>query len=138
MAKSGTRSLRPSKAAQLPSRARSKARGAGSSLHGARRASSGDDITTVSRADPGRGTTDWAALDKLSDDEIAAGVRDDPDAVPLGIDWSEAVLVIPNKVPISIRLDPDVLAFFKESGRGYQRRINQVLRSYVEQRRGRR
>jgi uncharacterized protein (DUF4415 family) len=85
-----------------------------------------------------RGNTDWDALDSQGDDEISAAVRSDPDAVPLDIDWSNAVLTAANKVPISIRIDPDVLAFFKESGRGYQRRINQVLRSYVEQRRNRR
>jgi uncharacterized protein (DUF4415 family) len=38
-------------------------------------------------------------------------------------------------VPILIRVDADVLAFFKDAGPGYQRRINQVLRSYVAQQR---
>ena len=36
------------------------------------------------------------------------------------------------KTPISIRLDDDVLAFFKEGGAGYQKRINAVLRSYMD------
>jgi uncharacterized protein (DUF4415 family) len=99
---------------------------------------SGGGIAIVSRNNPVRGKTNWDALDRQSDDEISAATRTDPDAVPVDIDWSNAALVTANKVPISIRIDPDVLAFFKESGRGYQRRINQVLRSHVEQRRNRR
>ncbi len=36
------------------------------------------------------------------------------------------------KVALSLRLDPGVVAWFKKQGRGYQTRINAVLRSYVE------
>jgi uncharacterized protein (DUF4415 family) len=36
------------------------------------------------------------------------------------------------KRDIHIRLDPDVLDFFQQQGRGYQSRINAVLRSWVE------
>lgn len=134
MAKSDTKSLGRSKAGRLPLRAGSKAKSAGSSQPEPRRGRSAA-ISTVSRDNPVRGKTDWTALDKQSDDEIAAAVRDDPDAVPLDADWSDAVLVTANKVPISIRLDADVLAYFKDAGGGYQRRINKVLRSYMEQRR---
>jgi uncharacterized protein (DUF4415 family) len=35
------------------------------------------------------------------------------------------------KIPISFRVDPDVLAFFKAEGAGYQSRMNAVLRGYV-------
>ena len=35
------------------------------------------------------------------------------------------------KEPISIRLDPDVLHWFRSKGARYQTRINAVLRSYV-------
>jgi uncharacterized protein (DUF4415 family) len=88
----------------------------------------------VSRDDPRRGKTDWAALDALTDDEIAAAIRNDPDAVPLDFSWSEAVLVIPpKKKAISIRVDEDVLDHFKKEGAGYQRRMNAVLRSYMQQ-----
>lgn len=96
-------------------------------------------ITVVSRDDPRRGKTDWAAVDALTDEEIEAAVRNDPDAVPLDFDWSEAVLVIPpKKKAISIRVDEDVLDFFKDQGSGYQRRINAVLRSYMQVKRKRR
>jgi uncharacterized protein (DUF4415 family) len=82
----------------------------------------------------GRSRTDWRYLDRVTDDEIAAAIARDRDAAPLDIDWSQAVIVVPaKKKAISIRVDPDVLDFFKNEGPGYQRRINAVLRSYVEQ-----
>jgi uncharacterized protein (DUF4415 family) len=37
-----------------------------------------------------------------------------------------------NKLPVTLRLDADVLAFFRAGGEGYQTRINAVLRAYVE------
>ena len=81
-----------------------------------------------------KGKTDWAAVDVLTDEDIEAAVRNDPDAVPLDVDWSEAVLVIPpKKKAISIRLDEGVLDYFKKEGAGYQRRMNAVLRSYMQQ-----
>lgn len=47
--------------------------------------------------------------------------------------WDDAKVVIPSeKKPVSIRVDTDILDFFKEGGRGYQTRINSVLRSYVD------
>jgi uncharacterized protein (DUF4415 family) len=85
------------------------------------------------------GKTDWAVVDALSDEEIEEAVRNDPDAVPLDFDWSEAVLVIPpKKKAISIRVDEDVLDYFRKEGAGYQRRINAVLRSYMQQKREKR
>jgi len=113
--------------------------GAGSSRHGGHAKTRDKNITWVSRDDPRRGKTDWAAVAALTDEEIEAAVRKDPDAVPLDFDWSEAVLVIPpKKKAISIRVDEDVLDFFKQDGTGYQRRMNAVLRSYMEQRRKKR
>jgi uncharacterized protein (DUF4415 family) len=86
-----------------------------------------------------RSRTDWEYLDRVTDEEIAAAVAGDPDAAPLDVDWSKAVLVVPpNKKAISIRVDQDVLDYFKQGGAGYQRRINAVLRSYVVQQRKRR
>jgi uncharacterized protein (DUF4415 family) len=82
------------------------------------------------------GKTDWEAFDKLTDDDIAAAVAKDPDAAPVDVDWSDAELVIPpKKKAMSIRLDEDVVAFFRQTGRGYQTRINAVLRRYMEHKR---
>jgi uncharacterized protein (DUF4415 family) len=86
-----------------------------------------------------KGKTDWATVDALTDKEIEEAVRNDPDAVPLDVDWSEAVLVIPpKKKAISIRVDEDVLDYFRKDGAGYQRRMNAVLRSYMQQKRKKR
>jgi uncharacterized protein (DUF4415 family) len=99
-----------------------------------------ENITVVSRDDRRRGKTDWERLDKLTDAEIEAAMARDPEWADFkDIDWSEAVLVIPPKTKaISIRIDEDVLDFFKNQGSGYQRRMNAVLRSYVLQKRKRR
>jgi uncharacterized protein (DUF4415 family) len=82
-----------------------------------------------------KGQTDWKRLDALTDEEIEASIADDPDWAEFkDIDWSKAVLVVPpKKQAISIRVDQDVLDFFKREGAGYQRRINAVLRSYMQQ-----
>src|SRR5712671_5653678 len=51
------------------------------------------------------------------------------------IDWTRAVKGIPPpKRDIHIRLDEDVLDWFKQAGRGYQTRINNVLRAFMESR----
>jgi uncharacterized protein (DUF4415 family) len=83
---------------------------------------------------------DWARLDAINDEEIEAAIADDPDWQEFKeIDWSKAVLVIPpKKKAISIRVDEDVLDYFKKQGAGYQRRMNAVLRSYMQQRRRKR
>ncbi|WP_246164154.1 BrnA antitoxin family protein [Blastochloris sulfoviridis] len=85
------------------------------------------------RLEKRKSETDWDRVSKMTDAEIAALMADDPDwQEAQSIDWSKAEVVVPaNKVPISIRLDPDVLDFFKAAGPGYQKRINAVLRAYM-------
>jgi uncharacterized protein (DUF4415 family) len=77
----------------------------------------------------------WKKVDKLTDAEIEAAMARDPDWADFNdADWSEAVLVMPpKKKAISIRVDEDVLDYFKQQGAGYQRRMNAVLRSYMQQ-----
>ncbi len=85
------------------------------------------------------GKTDWKRVEALTDEEIEEAVRNDPDAAPL-LDkdfWKNAKIVKPrNKVDIHMRLDPDIVEFFKKEGPGYQSRINAVLRTYMEARKG--
>ncbi len=71
-----------------------------------------------------------------SDREIDVSIATDPDWAGMEpIDWSRAEVVVPpRKQAISIRLDADLIDYFKSEGPGYQRRINAVLRSYVKQR----
>lgn len=78
--------------------------------------------------------TDWEALQEKTDEEIEQAVAEDPDAVLLDADWFEkAKLVVPSgqKKRITIRLDEDIIEYFKQGGRGYQSRINNVLRAFV-------
>lgn len=72
----------------------------------------------------------------IADAEIDAAVASDPDWAEFEpIDWRKAEVVIPpKKQAISIRLDQDLVDYFKAQGPGYQRRINAVLRSYVTER----
>jgi uncharacterized protein (DUF4415 family) len=46
--------------------------------------------------------------------------------------WSEAEVVTVPKEAISLRVDQDVLSWFREGGPRYQSRMNAVLRSYVQ------
>ncbi|MEL6840303.1 MAG: BrnA antitoxin family protein [Pseudomonadota bacterium] len=48
--------------------------------------------------------------------------------------WQDIDRRDPKKVPITIRLDADVVKFFKAMGEGYQPRINRVLRSFMHYR----
>jgi uncharacterized protein (DUF4415 family) len=78
--------------------------------------------------------TDWERLRNQTDEDIARGVASDPDAAPImdAAWWREATLILPaRKVPVSVRLDRDVLAWFKQQGPRYQSRINAVLRAYM-------
>jgi len=81
--------------------------------------------------------TDWARVDAMSDEAVEASMAGDPDWAEFqAIDWSKAeVEAPPRKLPISIRVDEDVLDFFKHQGAGYQRRMNAVLRAYMTERR---
>jgi uncharacterized protein (DUF4415 family) len=80
-----------------------------------------------------RGRTDFARLDAMTDEDIAKAVAEDPDAAPLDIDWTKARLVLPSgKESVTLRVDKDVLDWFRDQGRGYQTRINAVLRAYKE------
>ena len=95
-------------------------------------------IAIVSRETPRKIKSDLDKLRKLTDAEIEASIADDPDLSD-DWNWSEAVLVTPpRKKAISIRVDEDVLDYFKKDGAGYQRRMNAVLRSYMQQKRKKR
>jgi uncharacterized protein (DUF4415 family) len=139
MARSGIKSSVTSTAVKSPSHSRFAATSVGSSRPGGHAETKDKNSIRVSRDDPRPGKTDWATVDALTDEEIEEAVRNDPDAVPLDFDWSKAVLVIPpKKKAISIRVDEDVLDYFKKDGAGYQRRMNAVLRSYMQRKREKR
>ena len=81
------------------------------------------------------GDTDWARVDALTDEDIERAIAEDPDAAPiLDAEWfRNAELVYPAaKVPTSMRVDGDVMDWFKAQGRGWQTRMNAVLRAYAK------
>ncbi|WP_256818819.1 BrnA antitoxin family protein [Pseudomonas putida] len=72
--------------------------------------------------------TDWSRLARQDDKDI-----DTSDIPELDQDFfRQAELRVPAKQTVTIRLDSDVLAWFKEQGSGYQTRINQLLRQYMQ------
>ena len=80
-----------------------------------------------------RSRTDWQRIETMKDHDI--DVSDNPE---LGEQFFKEAIWWPGpKQQITLRLDPDVLAFFRKGGRGYQTTINAVLRKYVEARKGR-
>ncbi len=97
-------------------------------------------ITRVSLDDlrNAKGKTDWSRVAE-SDADISA----DPDLDDTEWDLAGATVMqgifegveLPEpqtKTAISLRVDPDVLDFFKSAGRGYQTRMNAVLRAYMD------
>ena len=80
----------------------------------------------------GEDRTNWAKVDAMSEEEIEAAIASDPDEAGIEWDWDSEKLVMPEpKEHVNLRLDADVLRFFKKQGKGYQTRINAVLRSYM-------
>lgn len=87
----------------------------------------------VTTKTPTKGRADLARLRRTSDAEIARTTPPELRALPDGF-WQGARVVTPvTKQAISIRLDEDVIDWFRSTGPKYQTRINAVLRSYVEQ-----
>jgi uncharacterized protein (DUF4415 family) len=92
-------------------------------------------IVTRTQNSRRRGKTDWTRVDALSDRKIEKAIRSDPDAASL-LDrkwFAKATLVMPErKVPISLRIDREVVDWFKAHGKRYQSRMNAVLKAYME------
>ncbi|MGH7712227.1 MAG: BrnA antitoxin family protein [Gemmatimonadaceae bacterium] len=82
---------------------------------------------------PTRGRPDLARLRRLTDRDIAQTAPADLPMLPDDF-WREARVMAPvTKQAISLRVDADVLEWFRRTGPRYQSRMNAVLRSYVEQ-----
>ena len=80
-----------------------------------------------------RGRADLGRLRRVSEREIRATSPPELADLPDGF-WDQAKVVEPpTKQPISLRVDADVLHWFKTQGPRYQSRMNAVLRSYMTQ-----
>ncbi|MEJ0047428.1 MAG: BrnA antitoxin family protein [Rhodospirillales bacterium] len=76
--------------------------------------------------------TDWARVDAMTQEEVERMADEDDGPLPEG--WEKTIVLgAPEpKQDVHIRLDPAVLRWFKAHGPGYQTRINEVLRAFVQ------
>ena len=74
-------------------------------------------------------STDWPQVDALADEDV-----DTSDIPPLDkAFFKNATVRLPQrKRSVTVRLDSDVLEWFRAHGKGYQTRMNAVLRMYME------
>jgi uncharacterized protein (DUF4415 family) len=77
--------------------------------------------------------TDWDRLKTMSEKDI--DLSDSPELTPEK--FARAVVrrglkPVKNKIQLTIRLDEDVLEWFRNQGPGYQTKINSLLRAYME------
>ena len=77
--------------------------------------------------------TDWARVDNMKEDDI--DYSDLPKVTPEM--FARAVVrrglkPVPRKAQLTLRLDSDVLEWYREQGQGYQTKINALLRAYMD------
>jgi uncharacterized protein (DUF4415 family) len=85
------------------------------------------------RAKSAGSLTDWHKVDAMSDDELEAAIATDEDERDFVPDWTKAALVMPeSKLSVNLRLDRDIVEFFKGQGRGHISRMQAVLKAYVD------
>ena len=83
----------------------------------------------------GEDRTNWHKIDAVTGTQLDASIRADVDDVRGEPDWTQAIVGIPApKDHINIRIDHDVLQWFRSNGKGYQTLINNVLRAFVQTR----
>jgi len=78
--------------------------------------------------------TDWKRVRALTDNQI--DFSDMPELTPEM--FARAVIrrglkLVPRKAQLTIRVDSDVLEWYRKQGRGYQTRINALLRAYMQE-----
>jgi len=85
------------------------------------------------RPDAVAGRTDWARIEAFTDAEIERmAAEDQENPATTGADWVGAIVGLPPaKTPVNAKFDSDVVRWFKSQGRGYQSRMNAVLRAYM-------
>ena len=85
--------------------------------------------------------TDWRRVEALTDEEIEAAVREDPDAATIADEawFDRAQLVVPAHLKhLFVQIDEDLMAWFRQQGEDWPARINAVLRKHVAGQRRRR
>jgi uncharacterized protein (DUF4415 family) len=82
----------------------------------------------------GEDLSDWEASQRMSQEEVERLADEEDGPLPEG--WENTVIagLPPRKTAVHIRLDADVLHWFRAPGRGYQTRINAALRAFMQAR----
>ena len=94
---------------------------------------SAEDITRISLEELIRRKDEDRTTGSACGGKRNKGIEPEADPDEGEFDWSRARVVMPaSKTGVYMRLDDDIISFFKEQARGYQTRINAVLRGYVE------
>ncbi len=77
--------------------------------------------------------TEWKRVRSLNDKAIRSALEADPEVRVTDADfWKSAKVVLPRaKQTVTLRLDADLLAWLRRQ-KGYQTRVNAVLRTYME------
>lgn len=84
----------------------------------------------------GTSLSDWERVRNMTEEELEASIDHEEEGE---IDWNteyEGFPPVAVKKQITLRLDPEIIDFFRDQGPGYQTRMNQVLRSYVDAQQG--
>ena len=94
---------------------------------------------TLREARAAASQTDWQRLNNMTDEEITRAAEADTDNLPLSDPFFETARRLPlsalhkeAKQQITLRIDADVLEWFRASGSGYQSRMNAVLKAYAQ------
>jgi uncharacterized protein (DUF4415 family) len=94
-----------------------------------------DKITKTSLGKGSKGQTDWTRVDALTDEEIAQAITEDPDTFEPEPEWRQRAMILrpgQPKLRVTAYFDQEVVEWFRAQGRGYQTRMNAVLRAYME------
>jgi len=79
----------------------------------------------------GESLTNWSKVKAMSQKEVDRLADEDDGALPVGWEKTAMIGLPPGKEAIKLRIDKDVLGWFKGTGKGYQTRMNNVLRAFV-------
>jgi uncharacterized protein (DUF4415 family) len=94
-----------------------------------------DKIIKTSLGQGGKGQTDWTRVDALTEEEMAQAIADDPDTFEPDPEWLQRAMILrpgQPKIRVTAYFDQEVVEWFRAQGRGYQTRMNAVLRAYME------
>jgi uncharacterized protein (DUF4415 family) len=80
----------------------------------------------------GASKTDWSKAGEMTDEDLEVSIASDADEAGIDFDWSKASPHLHKpKAVLHMRVDKEVLDYFRDQGKGYQTKINSVLLSYI-------